>query len=226
MVFSLKNSTKDPGLINADKIIMGIGLIAILLPFVIQLGFDKMQCIDGTMNSISAYYHTESRDLLMGLVCTLGFSFLAYNGHHEIDMILSKIAALCALGVAFIPTSIFEGEYETACIMADGSRMRECIHICCAAILLIVMGIFSIFIFTHREENDVIHPRKLFFYRFYGAVIFIALLLIAFYFYFDWSPTFSHWEVKPVFLLESICLFAFGCSWLLKSGLFDSKKTA
>lgn len=225
-MFSLSNSTKEPGLINADKIIICIGLIAILLPFVIQIGFDKTQCIDGTMNSISAYYHTESRDLLMGLVCTLGFSFLAYNGHHEIDMILSKIAALCALCVAFIPTSIFEGEYAMSCIMADGSKLREYIHVACAALLLIVMGIFSIFIFTHREERDEIHPRKLFFYRFYGAVIFIALLLIALYFYFDLGSSFKHWNVKPIFLLETICLIAFGCSWLLKSGLFDSKKTA
>lgn len=225
-MFSLNNSTKEPGLINAEKIILSIGLIAILLPFVIQLGFDKMQCIDGTMHSISAYYHTESRDLLMGLICTLGISFLAYNGHHEIDMLLSKIAAVCALGVAFIPTSIFEGEYETACILVDGSELREWIHVSCAALLLIVMAIFSIFIFTHREENDEIHPRKLFFYRFYGAVIIISLLLIAIYFYFDLGPTLSHWKTKPVFLLESICLIAFGCSWLLKSGLFDSKKAA
>lgn len=122
-----------------------------------------MQCFDGTMNSISAYYHTESRDLLIGLVCTLGISFLAYKGHHEIDMLLSKLVAICALGVAFIPTSIFEGEYKSACIIANGSKLRECILVRCAALLLIVMGIFSIFIFTHREENDVIYPRKLFF---------------------------------------------------------------
>ncbi len=225
-MFTFKKNKKDPILINAEKIIIGIGVIAITLPLIVHLAAYRLpDCVRGsTMHSISAYYHTEAENVLVGMICALAFSFLAYNGHSKTDMIFSKIAAISALGVAFVPTSIFDGEYP--CIPSDGSCLREYIHITCAVILLLTMAIFSLFIFTHRDEGDPIHPRKLFFYRFYGYSIIGSMVLIAAYFIFlkNHYPTLEEW--KPIFWLETICLVAFGCSWLLKSRIFDSNKKA
>lgn len=222
-MLTFKDNKKDPILIDANKIILSIGVIAVLLPLIVHLAaFPLKDCVHGKMHSISAYYHTDAQDILVGLICALAFSFLAYNGHSKTDMIFSKIAAFSALGVALIPTSIFEGEY--VCIGPDGSCIREYIHLACAVILLLTMAVFSLFIFTHREEGVPIHPRKKFFYRFYGITILVSLGLIAVYVIFlkDIYPDLSN--KQPIFWLESICLVAFGSSWLLKSKLFDSKK--
>ena len=223
-MFIFKNTSDKPQLIDAHKIILGIGLLAFTLPLIVWIvALPGPDCIDnGMMHSISAYYHTESRDVLVGMICALSFCFMAYNGYSPVDKIATKIAALSALGVALIPTSIFEGDYD--CIVPEGSYMREYIHVACAVILLLTMAFFSIKIFTHREGNDEIDARKLFFYRFWGYTILGSLGLIALYVVYlkEAFPVTETWN--PIFWLESVCLIAFGSSWFLKSGLFDRSK--
>jgi hypothetical protein len=223
-MFTIKNTTKNPQLINADKIILGIGILAITMPLIVYLAaIPAPPCLkNGMLHSISAFYHTDARDLLVGMICALSFCFMAYNGYSSVDKIASTIASLSALGVALIPTSIFAGEYD--CIPSDGTYFREYVHLACAIILLLTMAFFSIKIFTHREGGDTIAPRKFFFYQFWGYSILVSLGLIALYVLFlkEAFPITATWH--PIFWLESVCLFAFGCSWLLKSGLFDRAK--
>ena len=223
-MFTFKNTSDKPQLIDPHKIILGIGLLAFTLPLIVWIvALPGASCIEhGLMQSISAYYHTESRDVLVGMICALSFCFMAYNGYSPVDIIASKIAAFSALGVALIPTSIFEGDYE--CIDPEGSLMREYIHLICAVILLLTMAFFSIKIFTHREGTDEIDARKLFFYRFWGYTILVSLGLIALYVVYlkEAFPVTTTWY--PIFWLEFVCLIAFGCSWFLKSGLFDRSR--
>lgn len=222
-MFTIKNITDKPQLINADKIILGIGILAITMPLIVYLSaYPAPKCLkNGMLHSISAYYHTDARDVLVGMICALSFCFMAYNGHSTVDKIASKIAAFSALGVALIPTAIFDGEYT--CIPSNGSCLREYIHVFCAVLLLLTMAFFSIKIFTHREGGDTIAPRKLFFYLFYGYSILASLGLIAIYMLFlkETFPVTASWHL--IFWLETVSLVAFGCSWLLKSGLFDKK---
>lgn len=222
-MFTIKNTHEKPQLINADKIILGIGILAFTLPFIVWLlAYPSPPCLEnGMLHSISAYYHTNARDVLVGMICALSFCFMAYNGYSTVDKIASKIAAFSALGVALIPTSILKGEYD--CIPSDGSCIREYIHLGCAVILLLTMAFFSIKIFTHREGGDTIAPRKLFFYRFWGYSILVFLGLIALYILFlkEAFPILA--SCYPIFWLESACLFSFAFSWFLKSGMFDKK---
>jgi hypothetical protein len=224
-MFQIKNTRKNPSLIDANKIITGIGVIAILLPAILYLHslFPSHSCYNqGLLPSISAYYHTSSRDILVGMICALAFCFAAYNGYSKFDMRAAKFAAICALGVAFVPTSVVNGEH--ICLIPDGTNFREYVHLTFAACLIITMAIFSLFIFTHREEGKKIAPRKQFFYRFYGFTIIGALLIILLYLLIlkKMYPETGSWNL--IFWMETVCLVSFGCSWLLKSGLFDRKE--
>jgi len=224
-MLEIKNITKTPQLIDADKIILGIGVIAILFPFAMVLPslFYWHSCYDqDLLPSISAYYHTSSRNLFVGMICALGFCFLSYKGYSRFDSNAANIAAVCAIGVAFVPTSIAVG--ESPCLPVDGSTAREIIHVSFAAILFLTLSVFSIKIFTHREPDSTpISARKLFLYRFYGFTILGALTIIAIHIIFL-SKQFPHLKTyKPIFWLETVCLVSFGCSWLLKSELFDRK---
>lgn len=223
-MITIKNTTKNPQLIHADKIILGIGILAFTLPLIVWLmAHPSPPCLkNGMLHSISAYYHTNARDVLVGMICAISFCFLAYNGYSKVDKIASKIAAFSALGVALIPTAIFKGEYD--CIPSDGTCIREYIHLACAVILLLTMAFFSIKIFTHREVGGSIAPQKKFFYLFWGYSILVSLGLIALYVIFlkEAFPITATWH--PIFWLETVCFFSFGCSWLLKSGLFDRAK--
>lgn len=222
-MFEIKNSSTTPQLIDANKIIMGIGFIAILFPLVVALPtlHPAHNCHENDiLHSISAYYHTSSRNLFVGMISALAFCFFSYKGYGNMDSRLANFAACCALGVAFIPTTIYPGEAD--CLIPDGSDLREYIHVTCAALLLLSLAFFSIKIFTHREINDEpLAPRKLFLYRFYGYTIIASLICCVVYLVFLSKNYPSLAQYHPIFWLESICLASFGCSWLLKSELFD-----
>ncbi len=57
-----------------------VGLIAFLLPFVVIIVNAKLT------SSISASYHTDARDIFVGVLFVIGFLFVAYNGHHDVDL--------------------------------------------------------------------------------------------------------------------------------------------
>jgi hypothetical protein len=225
-MMTIKNTRSAPTLIDANKIIVGIGAIAILLPFVVSLLalHSAHSCHQqDLLPSISAYYHTSSRNIFVGMICALAFCFFSYKGYGDFDSNVANFAACCALGVAFVPTAITAG--ESPCLMPDGNDTREHIHVTFAALLLLSLAFFSLKIFTHREANDEpIAPRKLFLYRFYGYTIIVALALIALYIFVLSKSNAELAQYKPIFWLEAVCLTSFGCSWLLKSGLFDRKQ--
>ncbi len=76
-----------------------VGLIAFALPFVV--------CLKARMSlpSISAAYHSDARDLFVGLLFVVAAFLWAYNGHSLWQARLSKLAALAALLVATWPTA-------------------------------------------------------------------------------------------------------------------------
>src|SRR5213082_2677875 len=81
-----------------------IGLIGIALPFVLILGKRAVQ--GGDMGgSLSGYYYTDLRDVLVGAMCAAGVFLLAYYGHDQVDNIASTVAGLGAIGLALFPTT-------------------------------------------------------------------------------------------------------------------------
>src|SRR5690606_11597741 len=55
--------------------------------------------------SISDYYYTSNGDVLVVLLCVLGVFLLTYKGYTWKERILTSLAAVSAIGVAFSPTS-------------------------------------------------------------------------------------------------------------------------
>ncbi len=68
---------------------------------------------DFVQDSISSYYYTDMRNLFVGILVAVGVFLHAYKGHEKIDNILASLAALCALLVAFVPTSASNPAQET-----------------------------------------------------------------------------------------------------------------
>ena len=77
-------------------------LLALLLSVVLQwwLGTDR-SCLLG---SISAYYFTPARSVVVGTLCALGIALLAYEGHSPEENVLLDFSGFMALLVAAVPT--------------------------------------------------------------------------------------------------------------------------
>jgi len=77
-------------------------LLALLLSVVLQwwLGTDR-SC---WLGSISAYYFTPARTVVVGTLCALGIALIAYEGHSPEENVLLDFSGVMALLVAVVPT--------------------------------------------------------------------------------------------------------------------------
>ncbi len=126
-----------------------VGFIGFALPPVLVLGKWLLQD-PGVQGSISAYYYTIMRDVLVGSLCAIAMFMLSYRGYERKDDIASNIASLSALGVALFPTKP----------AGDVSRMVAFVgylHYASAIAFFLTMAYFSLVLF---RKTDRMHPTR------------------------------------------------------------------
>lgn len=195
-----------------------VGILGVMLPFVLAVGF----FISGgseLKKSISAYYHSDMRDIFVGVVFTIGWFLFTYKGYEKRDDVAGHLAGIFALGVALFPTS--------SC--TSTSDLVSLLHLTSAFFLFVVLIYFSIFLFPKTEKggnlfqypkirlSDGLNEGKLRRNRIYlgcGLMMGLCLVLILVYKSFFERTWLSEYE--PVFWLESFLFVAFGFSWFVK----------
>jgi cellobiose-specific phosphotransferase system component IIC len=165
--------------------------------------------------SISSYYYTRVGNVFVGVLFALAVFFLSYNykplRNFETDGILSKLLSLFAVGVAVFPTAEKIGAADR------GEQLVSAVHLSCAGLLFVLLGVFSFFRFTLSDkppdQRDKDKRARNAVFRICGLTIFgaIALVLLSM-----WAKPPASWH--SLLWLETICVEAFGVSWLVKSG--------
>jgi len=184
-----------------------VGWIGILLPFTLVIGvafiFNEMIF----QESISHYYYTGMGDVFVGALCAVALFMFFYTGYDRRDDWAGHLAGVFALGVAWLPVT------ETG--TATGAGI---IHLICAGLLFFILAVFSLFLFTLKEQNPTVQKLKRnTTYIFCGIIIIACLIAIAVFhgFFSDDYP-----DSILVLAAETIALVAFGVSWLTKGGDF------
>ena len=154
-------------------------------------------------DTISAYYSLRARDALVGCLCTIGCFLFTYHGYDNHDNIAAHVAGTCAILVALVPST--------------HPGTQHALHFVFAATLFVLLAYISYFRFTRRDGQPT--ETKLTRNRIYrrcavAMLVCVALIPLAdltrFDVRFEW--------VRPVFDLETLALWAFGLSWLVKGG--------
>jgi hypothetical protein len=188
-----------------------VGWIGILLPFTLMLGVYLIYGGDLTLSTISQYYYSGMRDVLVGALCAIALFLFFYRGYSKLDDLLGNIAGICALCIAWFPTT------ESGPLDLSGS-----IHLGAASLFFIVLSIFSIIIFRRKGSSPT--RQKLKRNRIYlicGIVMLASLAAIAIFFVFSGNDPHSGF----VFWAETAALVAFGVSWLTKGGTIHPDRT-
>ncbi len=207
-----------------------VGVIAILLAFVLRIGiiaFDRK-----APYSVSSYYYSPMRNILVGSLCILGLFLIAYEGHDKLDTWVTNIAGFAAIGVAFFPTS--DPSFHPAWV----GRL----HPFFAAVAMTSLALMALQ-FTHtkpltkrldwRQEIQYMGwtllfkynldpgnvnrgPAKMIRNRIYSSCAWLILIAIILAFV-------QNFWTKPVkdvtqwlFWFEALAIVAFGFSWLVK----------
>jgi hypothetical protein len=104
-------------------------------------------------------------------------------------------------------------------------NISEYIHLTFGALFFLSLSYNSMFLFTRRHPGVMGREkrRRNMIYRLCGIVMILAIVFITIYTLFLRDTYIS--KFCPVLIFESIALFAFGISWLVKGHtLFKDKK--
>lgn len=221
-MFNFKNNSDTPELISARTLVLVIGILGFVFPIFLIIHAVIWQDCEFIQNSISAYYHTISRNLFVGILSAIAICLYAYQGYSKVDNIFGNVAAILALGVAFCPTST--GAPFTDCLpnVIDTGYLNT-IHFVCAAGLFSILSIFSLFIFTKskgKKSKTKIKRNRVF--KTCGCLMVLFILLIACYFFFLSKSFPALAKYRPVFWLETLALWSFSVSWMVKSKIWKS----
>lgn len=209
-----EKNTNNNNVISYLQLRRIIGFIGIFLPLILVLGdtllFQKELIIQP---SISDYYFTGMRDVLVGFLIALALFFYTYK--YKEDNIAANIAGLSVALDALFPTG-------------HSNVIVQTIHFISAGVFILLLGYFPLFIFTKYDKTSGKTPMKIVrnkIYRSCGIIIFASFTLLVVYFIINRITGLNLEEYRYVFWIETIILEAFGFSWLVKGGMFFSDKT-
>lgn len=203
-----------------------IGIFSLSLPIVLIIGSLIFSNCNQILSSISEYYHSNMRDVFVGILCAISLFLFSYKGYDIKDFIATKLASILALGIAFFPTTV--ELQSTSCIIQPihENHIFGIIHLVSAALFFILLAYMSLFLFTksNKTKSDISIEKKIrnIIYRVCGIIMIICIIIIAIITMLPKNSNIN--KYSPVFWLETIALFAFGISWLIKGkSLFKDK---
>jgi len=201
-----------------------IGILGISLPFIVVLG-GLTEGEPFLQGSISGYYYTHMRDLLVGILSGVALFLLSYRGYEAIDDIVANLSGLFALGMVLFPTALYSGSVVKVGVFLIADNVSEKVHLAFGTLFFLALSYNSLFLFTRRHPGIMGRGkrRRNMVYRACGIVMLVAIVLIALYTLFLRGTALA--TVDPVLILESVALLAFGVSWLVKGNtLFKDSK--
>ncbi len=186
-----------------------VGSLGIALPFILAIGGLLVHKL-AIQSSMSHYYHSDMRDIFVGILCAIAVFLISYKGYNREDDYVGDLAGLFAIGVALIPTA---PDLATGTVAVVGG-----LHLLFATGFFCTLAYFSLFLFTKTNTSNPTPQKKQrnTVYKVSGFIILIAIGLIGFLAILPDSTSEPIKSLKPVFWLESIAIIAFGISWLTK----------
>ncbi|MES2573561.1 MAG: hypothetical protein V4572_01335 [Bacteroidota bacterium] len=209
-----KIKDEDNYLFTYRSIRRAIGYLAISLP-IILLTLSWLSFF-GTrpQESISHYYYTNLREIFTGTLCAVGLFLIRYKGHYNAsfwknDKLLTNIAGIMALGVAFVPTNPHEASEKIYTLIPLNQEWLGWLHYGFAGTLFLILALLSINVFTIGQKNETKTAKSIIdennIYRFCGYSILVFIVMVP-------LGLFSY----STLVFEALSLFVFGLAWLIK----------
>ncbi len=209
-----------------------LGVLGFVLPLALIAG--GLLSLGNVAPSISDYYHTLLRDILVGTLTAIGVFLICYRGHglegreRLSDDLVTTVGGIAALGVAFLPNAApVAGGLAAACKLGAtdscgsvaqamlGYRAASIGHYLSAIVFLSALAWLSLVRFARTAR-----PLRRRIYRACGWVIVAMTLATIVASWFKVMGPEAPQAVVNRWLLvlwfEAIAVWAFSISWLTK----------
>lgn len=195
-----------------------VGAIGLALP--VALILYSWFFLDNINDSISAYYYEPlAGTLFVGALWAIGIFLGSYRGYVPTDeewisdRKMGLIACFSAISLTVFPTNGFGG-------LECSQTVVHYVHLVSAGVFLLTLAAFSFFKFTRsatppdQQPKDKRLRNKIF--KTCGLLTFGAILLIFILTVYEKATGTSIQFTGWVFWLETIAVWSFGFSWLVK----------
>ncbi|MGA7305960.1 MAG: hypothetical protein WBW88_13860 [Rhodothermales bacterium] len=162
---------------------------------------------DTPLDSISdAYYEVgKSRDILVGFLFAIAAFLLAYNGRSKRELVLSKVAAISAMGVALFP-----------CGCGGHPEIVPGLHIISAVTMFLILAFFCWSFYQRAKTKKFPQARfRSILYLACGGIILLSMATMAADLLL--GDAIGHLIPRLTFWGEAAALTAFGVAWLTAS---------
>jgi hypothetical protein len=191
-----------------------IGILAMLLPLICILGgFGALG--RPAQNSISHYYYTNMRDVLVGLLGCVSILLMAYSGYGIIDNVVTWAIGFAGAGVVAFPCPPYALSQTPVGIFQLPQTTSGPIHFTCAAVFFFLLAINSIFLFT-MSDKKIPGKKKQIRDAIYVASGVLILLCLATLLVIKLAARDFYNNSSIALIFETVMLLAFGASWLVK----------
>lgn len=187
-----------------------LGVLGCLLPVLCILGasLSPNKIYPDWWTSISITYY--SSPVLIAILSAVSIFLILYRGYNGWDTAVNTIAGVAGLCVVCFPCEAsWIDETTRVGLFWLPIYITKWVHYSTAFVLFLLLAINSIFLFSQGANQ-----KKNRLYKICGYVILADLLffgLNAVFFKIEWT----------IIVNETIMLFAFGLSWLVKGHMFD-----
>lgn len=163
------------------------------------------------------------RDVFIGLLCSIAFFLIAYKGYDDKDNILTNIAGIMALGVALFPTISKNIANQPTGVFQLSFEQSHIVHLLMTISFFATFAYITLALFTIIGPGSLTKQKKLRnrIYKINGVIVLVSLILITMI---PFALNTSIEKLPIILIFESVCLIAFGVSWLIKGeALFKDK---
>src|ERR1700722_3180734 len=215
-------SPKDPVVLSYKALRRAVGYVAIALPFALVVPYLIHHNPHVIQGSISAYYYTGLRNVLVGSLCAISMFMICARGYDRKDEYAGFLSALCAIGVAFCPMDPTGIKEKIPCLTMPPFPP---LHFVFAVTLFLTLGYFCLYLFRmtagtltrQKVQRNVVYSAC-------GWTIYIAMAtegLLGFLAK-TFIPSIEPWwqDGHHLLICEIVCLWAFGYAWLVKGEAF------
>ena len=200
-----------------------VGWLGTLLPLIllaanpIALSIEHSSC-GWLPNSVSGYYYSPVRNIFVGVLVGLGLFLIAYVGADLGDRVITDLAGVFALGVAFFPTtptvaSPASATCETVSHLSSRQQVIGDVHAVSAVLFLLFLAWMAIRFTTTDSPQP--SPQRLLRNRIYWICAIVILASAVAAVVTNFLPVSLRPSFPYLFLYEAVGIFAFGVSWFV-----------
>ncbi len=223
---------KDIWMTRQESLTLFVGILGVLLPILLW-GFTywdiKLIC---PLESISHYYYTRVGGIFVIIMSMLALLLLNFKGEKPIDFVISFIAGIFSLLLLLFPTDKISNvsswcsnpsQLDANITIIAQNKPRECFHYVSAGIFLACLVIMSLYSFTRVKDGQVKANGDMKQNKKSRNIIYISMgiIMICAMAFIGIGPIILSEEIynnyNLTFWMESIAVWAFGISWIIKS---------